>query len=443
MKRFILFLTMITLAISLNGCKHSIDSTWDSGSTDSEFVVGAVPDSTVCVHEKGVFFFSNTGKLSYYDYDSMQSYVLCSKPNCFHLDQDCIANANSDAVGFAMYGDYAYYFRPSEGSLRWELVQIDIQEQTLKVLIEFGNGTSNLDEWTISNIDSAYYSNGKVWVKLHMLFNPSEPNEWSNNGMQLIAIDLETGDLTEITQPLMLDRDCCMLDFHFFGNGCVGYEKSYFNPPYMTMKEYTSDSGKEVVDFKEYEEYLNQFYANETRYACYRLVDTDTMEQTTFREGIHFKNGTLNYNFEDGGYTPLQWIYDDNMVVMNMDVNGNDECYIALDAAGNYKDTLLEIESGGALGWYHGAPTLRLYNGDSLLYLRYDGDSRCKVYQYSLKLKESTFLFDDIAEVSFRIEGQTSDKLIGKINKSSQYAWIYKEDYEKGAFDKLHEFNPS
>lgn len=427
----------------MTGCKQSLDPAWNSGSTDNEFVAGAMPNSTVCVHEKGVFFFSSTGLLSYYDYDSMESYVLCSRPNCFHLDENCIANAKSGSVGFAMYGDYAYYFRPIEDSLSWELVQIDIQEQTLKVLTVLGNETSALDEWTISNIESAYYSNGKVWAKLHLLYNPSEPNEWSNDGMQLIAIDLETGELTEITQPLMLDRDCCMLNFHFFGDGCIGYEKSYFNPPYMTMKEYASHSGKDSVEAKEYEEYLNRFYQNDTRYACYRLVDTDTMEQTTFSEGPYTKEGMLSYNFKDGGYSPLQCIYDGDMIVMDMDVNGIDECYIARDAAGNYKETLLEIESGGTLGWYHGAPTLRLYNGDSLLYLRYDGDSRCKVYKYSLKSKESTFLFDDIAEVSFRIAGQTSDKLVGKINQSSQYAWIYKEDYEKGAFDKLHEFNPS
>lgn len=29
---------MITLVISLNGCKHSIELTWDNGPTDNEFV---------------------------------------------------------------------------------------------------------------------------------------------------------------------------------------------------------------------------------------------------------------------------------------------------------------------------------------------------------------------------------------------------------------------
>lgn len=423
MKKWALIFLLVFIPFILGGCKLSISEDWDSDALANDFVSGKAVSSEICVHEKGVFYLSGE-LLCYYDYNSDQSFILCSRPNCSHNDTECVAYAGESAVGFAMYGDYAFYFRPVSESLSWELIRVNIQEQICDIVCTFGIPSVSLDQWYVYNVDCVYYNEGYAWAKLHMLYTPAEPTGYNDNGIQMVAINLSTGDLHELTDPLMDMRDYDGITWRIFSDTYVGYEIEQFTPRLMTGDEYEEYCKDNPTETRTYFDYLAETTQN-SPYERYWLVDIASMSQRVLYEGYDINS--------------LIWAKGEVLAARVND--GSTETYYQVSIDGKLGDEVFSITNGGALGWFHGEATMRLYDNDSILYLVYEGDERCKIYKYSLETGESTYLFEDDRHVSFRLVGQTSDKLIGKINESSQLAWIYKEDYENGNFDAIHKFN--
>ena len=421
-KRSLFFFLALSLLI-LGGCKQSISEDWDSDVLMDNFVSGKAVNSEICVHEKGVFYI-NGDLLCYYDYNSDQSFILCSRPNCTHKETECVAYAGESAVGFAMYGDYAFYFRPVSESLSWELIRVNIQEQICEIVCTFGIPSASLDQWYVYNVDCVYYNEGYAWAKLHMLYTPAEPTGYNDNGIQMVAINLSTGDLHELTEPLMDMRDYDGITWRNFSDSYVSYEIEQFTPRLMTGNEYEEYCKDNPTETRTYFEYLSETTQG-SPYEWYWLVDISSMSQHVLYEG---------YNLDD-----LCWENKDYFVAISYDESV--ETYYQVNFDGSLGNDVFCIENGGALAWFDGEASIRLYDDNSILYLIYEGEDRCKIYKYSIETGESTYLFEDDRHVSFRLIGQTSDKLIGKINESSQLAWIYKEDYEKGNFDAIHIFN--
>lgn len=423
MRRILSILLCLSALVLITGCRQSVSADWNAGAADADFAAAQALSQDVSVHEKGVFFLDG-GLLNYYDYESDQSFVLCSKPNCTHAGKDCVAHAGSDARGFAMYGDYAYYFRPVEDSLCWELVKVDIQNQTSTVVATLGNPQAELDAWSISEVQSVYYSSGYAWVKLKMLLNPSEPTGWTDSGSQMIGVDLASGQIHTLTEPLMDNRDCTSIFWFCFGDGRAAYVQMRYDPVYMTQQEF--DRSDKAAS-QSYSEYLSEYTEQHpTLNSCW-VIDTADMTPTCVTESQE---------------TDLPaWFSNGQLVMLCLNSDAKEESYLPVNADGTYGQSLFTIPNGGALGWYHGEAGLRLYNGDSLLYLTYIDPDRCNIYLHNLETGENTFLFEDDAGVSFRIVGQTSDKLVGMVNESSQFAWIYKADYEAGKMDAMHKFS--
>ena len=163
-----------------------------------------------------------------------------------------------------------------------------------------------------------------------------------------------------------------------------------------------------------------------------RIIDLNSMEsfsvfqdrgEKCLGEGIYWTDDTHAYVAE--------WISDDasdggNIISINLQ-NGN-------------KEEVLRLENGGCLAWYMGELSLDRYNGEDILYLEYDGEDKCRIYKYSPAQQTSEFLFEDEASVSFRIVGQTRERLVGKFGEDTQYAWIDKKEYEQGNLKAAKKF---
>ena len=436
MKKAISIILLLSIALTLCACKGQIDENWKADAGEKDMIVGAVPQyDHVSVHEKGVFFLSQ-GLLSYYDYDSNASFVLCSAPNCSH--SECVANAGHRATGFALYGGFAYYFRPCTDSAQWEFVRVNIQEQSETSVAAFGGAGDEENAYVVSSVSDVYYSDGKVWARVQYFFTAPDQESYSDNYLQLISIDLGSGDLYDLTGIVSMEKDGVMgLSYDYFGEGLVFIEKDSLIERCMSMEEYAASVRKDAVTDEEYYNYCDTIYVKDNFYTTTYVIDSQTMEQRIYSEG-------------QGYYPPLDvlWMYD-GMIYGNVSPGADtrEERYQIIDPVTfEIVGQSLNIDDGGAVGWFNAGADFYVYNGNEILYLEYQdgkGKGKCLIYAYSLETGQSRFLFEDDWFVSFRLVGQTSDKLIGKINESSQFVWMYKADYEKGDFSKMTRFSPS
>ncbi len=430
----ILFIVLSGVLLLFFSCRRRlIDPDWKNENKEETVLHGAKsPETAICVHDEGIFYLSGT--LCYYDYDSGDSFVLCSKPNCLHMSQECVAYAGYKATGFALYGDYAYYFRPKKDSQAWELVQVDIQEQYSEVLTEFGADGSKMEQWVIKGIIDCYYYGGKVWLHMSLDYQTAEDNWWNSQGNQLAAIDLSTGEFYEITEIYEENGSYWYMSYGNFDAAYVGYEILTVQPEIMSAEAFAESVGVDVASLseEEYWEYVFQNKVEENVVLDLRVIDLQTMESVSvFKDkGEKCLAESIYWTDEKYAYVAEQ-LSDDNIERYRI---------ISIDLRDGSKEEVLRFENGGALGWYMGEASLNRYNGEDLLYLEYEGEDKCNIYKYSVSQGTSEWLFEDVAEVSFRIVGQTKDRLVGKLNEGTQYAWIYKADYEKGNLDAVKKF---
>ena len=433
-KKISYFTAMICILLSLTSClKRQIDSDWENETGEPVVLRGSQnPEMAICVHEKGIFYISGS-TLCYYDYDSGDSFVLCSKPNCLHNDRECVAYAGNKATGFAPYGDYAFYFRPKEDSQAWELVRINIQEQYSEVLTEFGAAGDEMEQWVISGITDSYYYGGKVWMHLQFSYQTAEENWLDLTGNQLAAIDLSTGEFYDVTE-IYTDISYWDINYESFDEPYVGYGIMTVQPEIMLPEEYAASTGvaPDALSEEEYWEYVNQNKVEENVVLDCRVIDIDSMEsfsvfqdngEKCFAESIYWTDETYAYVYESLPGDTAE--------------NGH---IISVHLQSGEREEILRLENGGCLGWYMGEKSLSRYNGEDLLCLEYEGEDKCKIYKYSTADQTSEFLFEDEWYVTFRIFGQTRDRLVGKIDDGMQYVWIDKAEYEQGNLEAAKKF---
>lgn len=434
-KLWFLCIIAFCLVLSLFGCQVGTSYTGgiELSLEEPEPICGAMSSMVEngSVHEAGVFYVSGQNLLCYYDYDSEEAYILCSDINCKHKEDTCIAKVEGLVRGYAMYGNRIYYLTRASNALQWEFYCMDIQNQNRTKLAQLGSDGTNADSWILSEIGDVFYYKGKAWLALnYSQLIGSETGVINRQGYQLLAIDLETGEQFPITE-ICSGETTLGLSFNCFGETYMAYHCNKLLIPYMTKEQYAAYLGKETVTPEEYATFLEQVDAESNRHSSTVLVRYETMEQCVFSEGTN----------EDTVYL-LYWEQNSKFVTMWEEDNG-DDIYSYLDLDTKMLEPFWEITNGGTVSWYGGGTPVRLYNGDSILYLQYQeekGTGKSNVYRYFLETGESEFLFEDEWYISFRIVGQTSDKLIGKVDESSQYAWIYKSDYENGDFSKLKKF---
>lgn len=440
-KSLFLMLVCATLIV-LSGCQNAIDG-WQNGFEDTQYAYGAMASQShsmrysISVQEIGAFYINELFQLSYYDYEADDNFVLCSSPNCTHLSSKCVAYAGETATGFSVYGGYGYYIRRCGDTNQWELVEVDISSQTLRIVCVFGSSGENINEWMIHTIGDVHYHHGQAWLSLQMYYNAPEDTGWNNNGYQLIAISLENGQVTSLTNPLMSNRDVSHIDYSYFGENYVGFNLIYYYPALLSEKEYMDQNGlgfsegsKDSIDV--YNEYLNAFFEkDERKQRCY-LVELDSMEILTIQDARY------------DGPTGIAWERDNEVIIWQGDSENRNDKFVSLDlSSGTIKEVMM-ISNGGLLAWSQGAggpSSSGRYNGDSVLYLEYIDGDRYKINKYMIETGDTEYLFEIPKNEMFQIMGQTSDKLVGMVKDSSQYAWIYKSDFEQGDFSTLHKFS--
>ena len=149
------------------------------------------------VYENGMLKSDNMNRLSFFDFDTFQSALLCSKPNCTHKSaDDCSAFGMSNHP--ILYNDKLYFFHSD-----WENDVDEIVDITT-VWKADTDGTNRTKVCTVEGLRLQEYT--RMLVIDNMLYFSMSKTDWDmdigastgNNECWLCSYDLSTNTFTRI-----------------------------------------------------------------------------------------------------------------------------------------------------------------------------------------------------------------------------------------------------
>ena len=182
---------------------------WDRGICMEERATGAGGSLSQrpSIHEEGIFYIEGT-RLCYYDYEDGNSYVLCSDPDCRHLGEDCGAYVGDSPVrgGYTMHQGRIYVvvgeYQPYAQS-RLQLVSMDRRGEDRKVAAVLDASGREMEGWAVRQFGDVYYDHGYAYMSLML---SREQQGQTTDGVQLVAIRLADGQVTELTDVMEGDE---------------------------------------------------------------------------------------------------------------------------------------------------------------------------------------------------------------------------------------------
>lgn len=411
MKRKIIVMLLLLL---LSGCgKHNLTDveSLTAKAQRNNCVHGASSLTKICVANAGVFYIDNNaaGKLlCYFDYDANSSFVLCSTPECLHSDEECAAfRASSTFVdGFACYDGALYLLQREVDDTTYRLIQMDVNCENQTVLTEI----TAEEGWSVAAISDVYYCGSYAWI--HAIYGKYEDTARQMiNAEELLAIRLTDGEIISLTGPLTTEKDnLSYLSFAAISDSAVAWNIDCYDALPLSQNEFLGQN----ENIENYISYLEQYYENVETIRSWWMVSQEDMEPTQ----IAFP-GNLIIDFYEGK-------------CLGLVLNGDVETELLYNPDTGETQELFSIQNGGCLGRYQGEICNLLYGGENLIFMESQGDSKAQVSSYSLADDSITPLFEDDESISFRIIGETEDRLIGTVGTNTARVWIWKSDYLNG-----------
>ncbi len=445
---------MCGCSILLNGCGKTApisESTNPFQETD-EVVFGASEMyETYSVSDLGILY-GKDNRIQYYDCEADEQYILCSKLNCSHSDEECSAWYPSYGVaGIAHYKDKIWYIKENATKNRWELTSMDVSGEGQQVRASLDIGDAVGDSWIIQSIHDVYYVDDKAIVSVEYGYVSSEMNEIDStddtNKTQYEVIDLTNGKVSIVNEI-----DCDTKKYNLVGvlkeglmfevreNQVKELTEKEFQEAYLAG-EFSKDIISTVDEDERYFEYISKWYpANCSPVERYLYYDLETGENTMLEE----MEATLT--FDDDGYQigeQQKYIflgtYDDRFLVSEPEWNATNERIFLWDARNGKKEEVMRIENGGVLAFETGEATSVVDSEGKFLFCKYKTEDKSVIYQYDIVANTEKELFEDERNITFRIINETETEYIGKIYTNLGYS-IYrigKEDYCSGEIQQM------
>lgn len=416
------------------------------------------------VNKTGIFYIDEY-KMYYLDYESGQSYVLCDKANCKHTSSSC-GGYVPDMTGLAAYDGYLYAFAENKAENTYDLTRMSMNGQDRKVIASIEIGAYEAGEWYLTpDFSDIYYGYGRAYVPVEYVY--IYPDEEYGNGLsriQLLAIDLNTGDMTVLAESEGMDL------YHSLEFGLISQDKVVItreeNPDALIGRELEQAiaSGEvtglqemlnEIPEDEQADYWQDDLYMFYGEYAVYRMTEMRfSLEVYDFSSGkiTTLWNGDCGYGYDDKGqiqtwlspYGCLGW-YEDGFVTQTREYGIENEKTIRpltikrWDFSGTDGETLLEVSNGAVPMMSFGTVGNYVLDDGKIIYIEYlDDGENVQIYYYDLKTGQSVPLYQDVRDITFRFLGETKDCFIGDmvIGEDHNAYIIMKDDYYAGNLDE-------
>ncbi|MCH1984502.1 hypothetical protein MCG98_18270 [Ruminococcus sp. OA3] len=400
------------------------------------------------VNDYGMLY-ARDNVIRYYDLGAEESYALCDKANCLHLNEKCTAwYRDWTAVhGIAYYQDGICLFKRNDDKNTYELIRMDVTGKNQKVIARLDIGDWKSGSWYLSSLGDIYYSAGRAVVGADYTWIEGEgDSSQTQNCIQYLLIDMVDGAVSEVNEKT---TDSTVYELQGISEDALFFKKTVSEIEQLSEKEfeeaYASGMFRGEIhtedSMERYLEYQGKWYPahsdQKDEYIKYNIKDSsETLLEET----------PLTMTFDEEGYlveTLSKYIvlgsYEQSYLVSEPDWDHESGEYFLWDLAKNEKTPLFNIEHGGTLAWETGSLALGIYDESKILYCEYIDETTANILEHDLKTGDSRELFEDVRNISFRIINVTEEFFIGKIYTDTGYG-VYKirrEDYFAGNLDKV------
>ena len=366
-----------------------------------------------CITDGGILF-AYRSNIRYLELSTGEEYVLCDRPNCMHLSRNCGGYYSSDEMdGLVLYQGYVYRFEKNMERNVFELIRTNAAGNDRKVIAVFDIGNYENQTWYLRSVENTNYNNGVAWTQLQYYY-VRENGELYMCG-QCVGIDLNTGNITEIT-PL----EEAEYDFNLMG---ITDDWLFFR------KDWVDENGVEMTSWMRYD------IASET------LV---TLEETP------------KWVLEDeyGRFLPAKYTvigeYEGGLLCQETKWEtdwrerwpAQDQKLFLWDVEKNERQDLYMLENAEVMRMNEDMIHDAVTDGTYLLYYFYSGNGRKEARKLDLVTGEWQKLFEVDAEWYYSIAADTSDEknfLLVYVNEDGgeELYCISKEDYYSGNLDAM------
>lgn len=453
MKKKILISLILVSVLSFYACGEK-SLPVEIEKTDSDTVVQGADDSgTLSVGKNGVFRIREN-HLLFFDYDSEGEYVICSRANCRHNDESCSGwySGYHGALGLAEYGGSLYCFIKNDKQNLYEFIRMNRDGTQRKTIAELDCGDSAPGNWELNfSVSEFYYAGNKVITILDWKYNPADDKEQEVQTSQCIAIDLQSGELIEITDRVKGEVNCNIdaVSKDYCVANVTGYEETLLTEKafYEKYENGEFDSNGEIKKAENPYDAYYDWYVNHTN-QWYRIILFDlTVEKASL-----LQEGSLERRRDDNGevYAISQpfnvcSLYKDTVIIDTYEEAViEDEGALGTvknkvykwDIKSGEKELLLSLDNGYVFD-AGGINAGIIVDHDVLLFLKRKPELKADYYSYNLKTGERKLLYELERNVPYRITGETEDSFIYYTvddTKKSMYM-MKKADYYKGNFE--------
>lgn len=449
-RNFLKILYMCGCVSLLSGCGRpdTVSESTNLLQETDEIVFGASEMyETYSISDSGILYGKNN-TIRYYDCEVDEEYILCSRVNCSHSNEECSAWYKSYGMaGIAYYKEKIWYLKENEKKNTWELISMDVtgEEQQIKASLDIGDAVGN--SWILNTIHDVYYTDDKAVVCAEYVYVSDEmKDELNMNRMQYQIIELKDGTVTTVNEIVHNTEEYSLegiskdvLIFKVRENQMKMLTEKEFYQAYADG-EFTKDAFSTEYEEDLYFEYTSKWYpANCIPIEKYVSYDLKKREKTVLEEL------SVMMTFDDDGYQigelPKYIFlgeYNDEFLVSEPDWNSTFSRVFLWNVKNGSKEEVLSIKDGGTLSRETGCVSQNVYDDGKFLYCEYGNDDKAIVYQYDIQTETSRELFEDKRNITFRIINDTEEEFIGKRYTDYGYSLyrINKEDYYAGKMDR-------
>ena len=288
MKRMILIVTIIiSFALFVSCSNKKIEEIENSGLQYASLISNT--------YNEGMIYGSNP--LMYLDFKTMESSVLCAKPNCDHKSSDCVAMEAGECP--IIYNEYLYFFESTQGleelgngkrefRINSKLCRISLDSSEKEELVSFTDCVPrDYDGWIIN--DNVIWFTGD---DMNPTLDEYGAVEYGNAGGThfICSIDLNTMKYTNYGSVYDDDKR-----YEASSNTSSAQIKGFYNSKIMIRyefaKEYPPMQPDEDFDYRDYLTELMFEFDTETKTIesseLYQpaYVDEDTYVYSNYKQG--------------------------------------------------------------------------------------------------------------------------------------------------------------
>lgn len=421
----------IITALLLYGCRH--EESLRKGfqpelNSEQEVILGSNEGLDVSFGADG-FFYSEDSLVRYYDTDTGQSYVICSRANCHHNSDECLAYFPESFYisldNVAEYNGYIYCTAPNLKTGYAELVRIAPDSGIRTVVAAFPSASmmysadgSKESVYYCTDITAVYYCNDYALLSLWMFDGDA------SSYIQFTGVNLKTGNIVNLNDDdgWTYNLKCVCVDYIFF-------ERIRYTDKMLDEDSYYSIYGGKNVQieghsFDSYMDYENWYWNNGEKE--YDLLAYDFEGKMTILEHGTYMQASPPISIE-GYYKGKVLLYED------IDEGWATGIMSLFDLDNLNKET--NIADGEPLWIAQGYYPNKIFSDGTFFYVNNMTDTQGDIYSYHMETGESEFLFTDDYRITFRIYASYRGGYVGKMMDAQDtmtFYWISKEDLLSG-----------